>query len=67
VRFSYRGIGDKGIKFQHRGFVWVIMIVGDLVFQHNWDICGDDLTGMVLRVLNGDKTYAGINTIRSLF
>ncbi|XP_066325120.1 uncharacterized protein [Miscanthus floridulus] len=30
-------------------------------FQHNWDICGDDLTRMVLRVLNGNETPTEIN------
>ena len=30
-------------------------------FQCNWDICGDDLTRMVLRVLNGNETPTEIN------
>jgi len=31
-------------------------------FQHNWDICGDDITMMVLKVLNGDEMPTEINS-----
>ena len=31
-------------------------------FQCNWDICGDDLTRIVLRVLNGDEMPTEINS-----
>jgi hypothetical protein len=30
-------------------------------FQHNWDVCGDDITRIVLRVLNGDEIPTEIN------
>ena len=31
-------------------------------FQRNWDVCGEDLTRMVLRVLNGDEVPTEINS-----
>ena len=31
-------------------------------FQHKWDICGEDLTRMVLKVLNGDDIPTEINS-----
>ncbi|RLM79555.1 hypothetical protein C2845_PM12G10610 [Panicum miliaceum] len=31
-------------------------------FQRNWDLCGEDLTRMVLRVLNGDEIPTEINS-----
>jgi hypothetical protein len=34
-------------------------------FQRNWDICGDDVTRMVLRVFNGDELPTEI--VRSSF
>jgi hypothetical protein len=30
-------------------------------FQNNWDVCGDDITQIVLRVLNGDDIPTEIN------
>ena len=33
-----------------------------IFFQRNWDICGEDLTRMVLRVLNGDDIPTEINS-----
>lgn len=31
-------------------------------FQRNWDVCGEDLTRMVLNVLNGDELPTEINS-----
>ena len=38
------------------------MVFLHIFFQCNWDICGDDLTRIVLRVLNGDEMPTEINS-----